>query len=178
MKVYVARHGQTEWNVLNKVCGRTDIGLTQEGFQQAKELSNHIATYKIQIIISSPLKRAIQTAQVVSQENNIPYLIDKRLIEQDYGIFEGVDRKNTDFLENKKQFAFRYPYGESMMQVAYRTYGLLEEIKNIYKGKNVLLVCHGGVARVIHTYFRDIRNEDFFLFSLENCHCLEYEFKE
>lgn len=47
MKVYVARHGQTEWNVLNKVCGRTDIGLTQEGFQQAKELSNHIATYKI-----------------------------------------------------------------------------------------------------------------------------------
>jgi len=55
--------------------------------------------------------------------------VDERLIEQNYGIYEGVDRKDEAFLKNKRDFAYKYPNGESMMQVAYRVYGLLNEIK-------------------------------------------------
>ena len=61
-----------------------------------------------------------------------------------------------------------------MMQVAYRTYGLIEEVKKKYAGKDVLLVCHGGVARVINTYFRDMTNDEFFNYSMENASFEEY----
>jgi len=55
-----------------------------------------------------------------------------------------------------------------MMQVAYRIYGLLGDIKEEYEGKNVLLITHGGVCRIIHTYFSDMTNEEFFQYTLEN----------
>lgn len=177
MKIYVARHGETEWNVLNKVCGRTDVKLTARGVEQAKQLGDELLGLSIYRIISSPLKRAVQTADIISKKNKIPYIVDYRLIEQDYGIFEGIDRSNEDFLKNKKEFAYRYPQGESMMQVAYRTYSLIEEVREVYGKKNLLLLCHGGVARIIHTYFNDMKNDEFFKFNIDNCKLVEYELK-
>ncbi len=105
----------------------------------------------------------------------IPMEIDERLIEQNYGIYEGVDRKDEWFLCNKRNFSYKYPNGESMMQVAYRIYGLLDEIKKKYKDINVLLVSHGGVCRIINTYFEDMTNEEFFAYRLKNGQLEEYE---
>ena len=99
---------------------------------------------------------------------NTPVVIDDRLIEQDYGIYEGVDRQNPDFLTNKRNFAYRYPNGESMMQVASRVYPMIEELKEKYEDKNILLLCHGGVCRVLKTYFQDMTNEEFFKYVLMN----------
>ena len=172
--LYVARHGQTIWNAQNKVCGITDVDLTDKGKEQAQALALAANSKRIDLIISSPLKRAVETSRIISNICNIPMEIDKRLIEQNYGIYEGVDRKNEDFLKNKRQFAYRYPNGESMMQVAYRVYGLLDEITKNYKQKNVLLICHGGVCRIINTYFRDITNEEFFNYNLGNGELEEY----
>ncbi|MBQ7839615.1 MAG: histidine phosphatase family protein [Lachnospiraceae bacterium] len=62
-----------------------------------------------------------------------------------------------------------------MMQVAARTYALIEEMKDTYRNKTVLFVCHGGVCRVIAAYFRDMTNEEFFLYKTENCGIEEYE---
>lgn len=97
------------------------------------------------------------------------------LIEQNYGIYEGVDRKNPQFLNNKRNFAYRYPDGESMMQVAYRIYGIIDKVKKEYQGKNVLLISHEGVCRIIRTYFIDMTNEEFFNYTLENGKLEEYE---
>ncbi len=168
MKIYIARHGQTEWNKLNKICGLTDVDLTALGREQAGKLAEDLKDKNISVIISSPLKRAMDTAGYVSGETGVPVMIDERLIEQNYGEFEGTDRKGAGFLENKRNFAYRYPNGESMMQVAHRTYGLLDEIKEKYAGNDVLLVCHGGVARVMRTYFMDMTNDEFFNYSMEN----------
>lgn len=63
-----------------------------------------------------------------------------------------------------------------MMQVAYRIYGLLDQIKKEYEGKTVLIICHGGVCRIIRTYFNDMTNEEFFEYTLENGKLEEYEF--
>ncbi len=174
MKIYVARHGQTEWNALNKVCGRTDLPLTQEGIEQAKKLSAAVSRLHIDLIVASPMERALQTARTVAEKNGIPYIVDDRLIEQDYGIYEGVDRLDEGFLSNKRQFAYRYPKGESMMQVAHRTYGLLDDLRKTHANENILLVCHGGVARVIRTYFIDMTNDEFSSYNTENCSCVEY----
>lgn len=173
--LYIARHGQTIWNAQNKVCGITDVELTEKGIEQATALARVIVDKKIDLIISSPLKRAIKTSKIVSEICNIPMEIDARLIEQNYGIYEGVDRKEEAFLNNKRNFAYKYPNGESMMQVACRVYGLIDEIKCKYEDKNVLLISHGGVCRIINTYFRDMTNEEFFNYTLQNGALEEYE---
>lgn len=134
--LYVARHGQTIWNAQNKVCGVTNVDLTTKGIEQAKALALVVESKNVNLILSSPLKRAIDTSKIVANICNIPMEIDERLIEQNYGIYEGVDRKSEDFLNNKRNFAYKYPNGESMMQVAYRIYGLLDEIKHKYKNDN------------------------------------------
>lgn len=174
MKLFVARHGETEWNALNKVCGRMDLPLTENGLRQAQLLADRTEKLKIDLIISSPMLRARQTAMPAAQRLGLPVLTDERLIEQNYGIYEGVDRKDPGFLGNKRQFAYRYPGGESMMDVAYRVYSLIEELKVKHSDKNVLLVCHGGVCRLIRTYFEDMTNEEFFRYSEENANVREY----
>lgn len=175
MKIYLTRHGQTEWNVLNKVCGRTDVALTDNGIMQASELAVNLKSAGIDMIIASPMERAYSTARIIGNELGLSVSTDERLIEQNYGIYEGCDRKNPDFLANKRNFTYRYPGGESMMDVAVRTYGLMNEIRDKYSDKNVLIVCHGGVSRVINTYFRDITNDEFFNYELNNCSVETYE---
>ena len=175
MKIYVARHGETEWNARNKICGRTDLPLTARGLEQARELAEKMADKKLDLIISSPMIRARQTAAAVSEVTGVQVLIDVRLIEQDFGDFEGMDRGTPEYLENKRRFAYRYPNGESQMQVAHRVYGFLAELKARYPEGNILLTCHGGVCRVIRTYFEDMTNEEYFLFSEENANAREYE---
>lgn len=174
MTFFVARHGQTEWNAENKVCGITDIALSEKGIAQADELAEQVKGENIEIIISSPMKRAVTTSRIVSEKCHIPMMIDDRLVEQNYGVYEGVDRRDELFLANKKHFAYRYPNGESMMQVAVRVYTFLDEIKKQYSGKNVLIICHGGVCRIIKTYFCDMTNEEFFRYTLQNCKLEKY----
>ena len=130
---------------------------------------------KIDLIIASPMKRAQQTANIIAEKCNAPVITDQRLIEQNYGIYEGLDRKNEGFLNNKRNFAYKYPEGESMMQVAARVYSLIDEIREKYADKTVMCVCHGGVCRVANTYFRDVKNDEFFHYCLENCGLEEYE---
>lgn len=175
MKLYVARHGQTRWNLEDKVCGRTDLPLTQLGMEQAQLLADRTKDLKLGVILSSPMLRACQTAAPTAALYGLEILTDDRLVEQDYGIYEGVSRFDEGFLGNKRHFAYRYPGGESMMDVAHRVYGLLDEIREKYAGKNVLLVCHGGVCRVIRTYFEDMTNDEYFHYSEENANVREYE---
>ena len=177
MKLYVTRHGETTWNAANKVCGRTDVDLTERGREQARALGEKLRRegVKIDRIVASPLKRAVETAQLIAgQIGEPPLSVDERLIEQEYGVYEGKDRKDPGFLANKRQFAFRYPGGESMMQLAHRLYSLLEELREGYPEETVLLVCHNGVCRVLNTYFRDVTNEKFFHYELPNCGLEEY----
>ena len=175
MKLYVTRHGETTWNVEWRVSGVTDVELTDRGREQANGLARVLKNEKIDLIIVSPLKRARHTAEIINRECNAPVIIDDRLTEQNYGIYEGAHRKSEGFLGNKRRFAFKYPGGESMMQVGYRVYSLLNEIKEKYGDRKVLLVTHGGVCRIIKTYFEDMTNEEFFEYSQDNCGLAIYD---
>lgn len=174
MTIYVARHGQTIWNAENKICGTTDIPLTEKGIKQAEELALQVKDKKVEIILSSPMKRAVTTSCIVSKKCGIPIVTDVSLIEQDYGIYEGADRNNEDFLANKRNFVYRYPNGESMMQTAVRVYSFLNEIKQRYADRNLLIISHGGICRIIKTYFDDMTNEEFFRYNIQNCQLEEY----
>lgn len=175
MKLYVTRHGETQWNTQNKVCGITDIELTHAGMEQAKALAARLIGCDIQLIISSPLIRAKQTAHIIAEALGADVIIDDRLREQNLGIYEGVLRTNEKYRSAKRNFACRYPGGESALDVAHRAYSLLDEIKAAYKHKTVLLVGHGSVCRLIDTYFNDMTNERYMEYVLDNCELKVYD---
>ena len=168
--IYVVRHGETEWNAVNKVLGRTDIPLNDEGIKQAHEIARSLKDIKIDIFLCSPLCRTRQTADAISDETGIRYTIDDRLIEQDYGRFEGVDRSDREYQSAKREYFVRYPGGESFFDLAARVYPLIEELGDT----NALLVTHGGIGRIICSYFEDMGNEEFVQFAQGNCEVRMY----
>lgn len=177
--VYFLRHGETFWNVEQKVCGVTDIELTQNGHQQAIQAAQMLQQSGLIIdeIWYLPLSRAAVTAKHIARQTKIPLKEEPRLLEQNFGCFEGTDRHSPIFREARQQFINHYDGGESMFQMAQRIYNLLDEIKEISEQRTILLVSHSGVARVVQSYFHDMTNEEFAGFRLHNCEILKYEFK-
>ncbi len=172
MKIYFTRHGETEWNSRNIICGITDIELTEKGRLQARELADRLSENHrdIDMVISSPMKRAVETASYSAKALGITPQTDIRLTEWNYGSYEGKHRDAEGFLESKLEFGCRMPDGgESVFDVVNRVYGLLDELWKKYPDKTILLVCHGGICRVIETYFRNMTREEFAGFFMGNC---------
>ena len=173
-KLFFVRHGETFWNVENKICGATDIALTEKGHQQAIDTGILIKEKKIQFdeILSSPLIRASETAKHISEITGIPMRIEPRLIEQNFGKYESTARDGAEFQLAKLHFLDRYGTGESMMRLGQRIYNLLDDIRK--DDKTYLLVAHNGIARVVQSYFYDMTNEEYARFGVKNCAVLEY----
>ena len=175
MKLYIARHGQTTWNVDDLVCGRADVPLTDLGHQQAQKLAESSLDKKIDVILCSPLERARHTAQPISDAIGVPIQIDDRLVEFDFGSFDGTSRFGEEFVWLRAQMPTRFPGGESGFDLAYRVYGLLYEIKEKYADKNVLLVCHNCVSRMVRSFFMNMSTEEYGDYHAPNAQLVEYE---
>lgn len=170
--IYVVRHGETEWNAINKVLGRaTDLPLNEKGMRQAEDAAKQLKDLKPDVFLCSPLLRARQTADTIAKEIGMQYVIDDRLTEQEFGIFEGVARDDQDYQNAKREYFARYPGGESYFDMAARIYPLIKEVED----RNALLVTHGGMCRIIRSYFEDMGNEEFVQFAQGNCEVRTYE---
>lgn len=176
--LYFVRHGQTIWNVENKICGATDIALTEEGHRQAEELGEEIRRQgvKADVILYSPLIRAADTARHISEITGIPARVEPRLKEQNFGKYESTPRNGKEFQEAKRQFISGYEGGESMFRLAQRIYNLLDEIRDDKEEKIYILVAHNGIARVVNSYFHEMTNEEYASFGVKNCQILKYDF--
>lgn len=176
--VYFARHGQTIWNVENKICGATDIELTELGHRQAEELGRKVLEMGIHVdeILCSPLVRAAETARHVAEITGLSCRIEPRLTEQNFGKYESTARNGEEFQKEKENFINHYDGGETMLHLAQRIYNLLDELKAESEEKTYLLVAHNGIARVIQSYFYDMTNEEFARFGVKNCEILRYDF--
>lgn len=174
---YFVRHGESLWNVENKICGATDIDLTEKGFQQAEQAAENILRQelKIDMILSSPLKRAYHTAQVISERTGIPLKTEPRLTEQNFGKWEGTARDGEDFRIAKTHFIESWDGGESILKTAHRVYSLLDEITS-QEETVYLLAAHNGLARIIQSYFHDMSNEEFAAFGIGNCEIRRYDY--
>ena len=177
-KVYFTRHGETVWNVENKICGMTDSPLTERGRAQARALGQKVKAggYAIDEILYSPLSRAADTAKAIADATGIPARCEPRLREQCFGKYEGTPRNGEKFRISKTCFADRYDGGESMLQLAQRIYNLLDELRD-QTDKTYLLVAHNGIARVVESYFHDMTNEEYALAGIRNCELVEYHFE-
>ena len=177
---YFVRHGQTVWNVENKICGATDSPLTEHGRQQAAETGKNIVESGIKAdeILYSPLSRAADTAKIISEMSGIPCREEPRLIEQNFGKWESTARDGADFKKAKECFAMSHEGGESTLRLGQRIYNLLDEIREESDEKTYILVAHNGIARVVQSYFHDMTNEEYAAFGVKNCEIVRYDFPE
>jgi probable phosphoglycerate mutase len=162
----------------NKICGATDIALTEYGHEQAIITGKKILEEGIQAdeILYSPLIRAADTAKHISELTGIPCRMEPRLIEQNFGKWESTPRDGLDFKKAKEFFACSHEGGESTLRLAQRIYNLLDDIKAESDEKTYILVAHNGIARVVQSYFTDMTNEEYAAFGVKNCEILRYDF--
>lgn len=173
---YLIRHGETVWNVENKICGATDIEITEKGHEQAIETGKKILGMgiKADVILTLPLIRAKETARHISEITGIPMEVEMRLKEQNFGRYESTPRDGLEFHEAKKDMASRFGTGESMLQLAQRIYTLLDDIRD--GDREVILVAHNGITRMVESYFREMTNEEFSSCGIKNCEIKRYDF--
>lgn len=155
MKLWVLRHGETEYNHQDRVMGNLDIPLNEDGKKQALSRREEIASAQIDLIICSPKKRTLETAQLAAP--NIPIIFDERLLSRDHGEFSGM--KSTEYNQHEYwniHLNQQYERAESVRHIFDRVGTLLEEIKEKYEDKNVLIVTHSGVTRCVYYYFNGI----------------------
>lgn len=177
MDILITRHGQTDWNVLKKVQGKADIDLNENGREQATIIAKKIDLEKIDLIISSPLKRALQTTEIINKSKGIPVIIDERISERDFGEFEG--KRTSDF--NYEEFwSYKankgYIKAENIRDFFDRVYDFLNEVKEKYKDKRILIVTHGGVSILMKCYFSGIPDMDSLLpLCIGNCEIEKFE---
>lgn len=188
MKIFITRHGQTEWNALGKLQGRQDIKLNEVGKEQALTTGEKIKNEKIDIIITSPLKRAKETAEIINKQFNVEIVEDDRLMVRCYGDFEGITK--VELKEKKIQYpeiddACNYLKNidifnmETIQDLCARIYECLDEITTKYQDKNLLIVTHGSSSIPIKCYFMKYPLENLVdrekIKGLENCEVVEFE---
>lgn len=153
MRLYLIRHGETALNVKGCYYGRTDAVLSEKGISQARYLKEILKEVSFDYIVASPLVRAYNTAQIVMEEREQEIFGDRRLMEQDFGIFEGMTYKeiqNTYPKEldawNEEFSTYRIPKGESFADVRSRAEDFLRDIPSgrESKGEKMLIVAHKG----------------------------------
>ncbi len=159
MNIYVVRHGQTDFNLNGLMQGITDNPLNSTGIRQAVELSKKLQDIRFEAIYSSPLKRALQTAQIIRARNayNPPIIVDDRLKEIDMGKWEGrkfmeVREENEELFRkiDRNPFLYNPPEGETFEQLVSRVESFLRELLS-KDYENVLIVAHQIVNGVIRT---------------------------
>lgn len=153
MRLYLIRHGETALNVKGCYYGRTDAVLSEKGISQARYLKEILKEVSFDYIVASPLVRAYNTAQIVMEEREQEIFGDRRLMEQDFGIFEGMTYKEIQSnypkeLDdwNEEFSTYRIPKGESFADVRSRTEDFLRDIPSgrESKGEKMLIATHKG----------------------------------
>ena len=174
MRLYILRHGQTNLNVERKVQGHINSELNETGIRQAEELAEVVRRNNLHFdtIFCSPLKRAMDTCQIVTGLDPSHFIIDERIKEFDFGEIEGTPYRDLPG-ESKTFFTAPDKYqpqgrGETFQHLIARTSEFLKELKTRCTG-NVLLTSHGTAIHAMLLYFRGKELKDFWDEDVHNC---------
>lgn len=175
MKLYAVRHGETIENSNDCLCGRINSCLTEKGIQQALEIRKYFEDKNIDLIFSSPLERCKQTAQIISN-NQIPITYSDSLLGRDHGEFTGVHKSLINFDEYwNYNLNIKYKSAENVRDLYNRVKILVEELKEKYYDKDIIIVTHSGILRVLYYYFAGIpENGILSEIEIKNCEIFEY----
>ena len=157
MKIYFVRHGQTDFNAGKAYAsGDVDHELNETGIEQAKQTRDQLRDKTFDIVISSPLRRAKKTAEIINERHNLDIQFDERLKER----FSGQLSQAPNLEVWNKSFDFDDELivedGETATDFFTRIYDFLNDVSASYGDKTILIVSHGGVRHAFHAYFHHL----------------------
>jgi len=174
-EIILARHGETEWNLKEVFRGRLDIELNETGIKQAELLAEYLSERKIDAIYSSPLKRAVKTAEIIAGYHNLDIEIVPGLIDFDYGKWQGLPHQEVkdkykelyaEWINSPEQV--KIPAGESLNDVRKRAMSVVGDVITKYKG-TVVLVAHRVVNKVLICTLLGLDNSHFWNIRQDTC---------
>ena len=175
MKLYVLRHGETNENITKVMQGNMETYLNETGKAQAISVRDKVKEAGIDLVISSPKIRALETARLAAPEVDI--IEDERLLSRNHGEFEGMTRDQINLHEywNIKKNV-QYERAETVGELFNRISSLLNDILEKYNDKTVMIVTHSGITRVLYYYFNGFPEDgDLTEYESTNCSFEEYE---
>ena len=166
MELYIIRHGETEWNKEQRLQGRSDIPLNEYGRELANITSEALKDVEFDLIYSSPLCRAYETALILRRDRNIPIVKDEHLVEMSFGDYEGVPAREvpTDFrafFDDPVHYTTP-PNGESYAHIIKRTSEFIDTVivPASSQYKRVLIVAHGALNKglMLHLDHKELKD--------------------
>ncbi len=180
--LYILRHGTTEWNELRKLQGRTDIPLNENGRSMAKAAHDEYRDVHFDLCFSSPLKRALETAQILLQGRDVPIVTDDRLMEMSFGEYEGSVNYFQDpdlpinvFFRDPASYTEAVGGAESMEELFARADSFLSDraLPEVRKGKDVLIAGHGAMNSAIICRLKNLPVSEFWSNGIEQCKLMQ-----
>ena len=156
LRIVLVRHGETDWNKSKKFQGQRNIGLNEKGRAQAEALASALKEEPLKVIYSSPIARAVETAEIINRYHNVSLEQRDGLKEMNVGDFEGLQLK--DLAGDYSQFfqewledaaSVRMPNGETLQEVQERAWSVLEEVVDAHNEGSVLLCAHNFVNQMV-----------------------------
>ncbi|HHU52709.1 MAG TPA: histidine phosphatase family protein [Clostridiaceae bacterium] len=151
MRLFLIRHGETQWNKWQKIQGQVNIPLNETGEAEARKLSEILRNKKFDVIYTSPLNRSKDTAGIVFGHDAV-IIIEPLIIEMAFGIYEGFNYGNLDIDKNHDLYTYFYDRknyvppkgGESIQQVTDRAKAFLNKMLNQHRNETVIAFSHGA----------------------------------
>jgi broad specificity phosphatase PhoE len=174
LRVYLIRHGQTDWNCDQRVMGQLDIPLNEIGRAQARRTAEFLSHEKFSAVYSSDLSRAWETAQLIAQLHRLEVIPAPELREMTYGHWEGLTRQEViarypeEYAQRRENpSGFQPSGGESRQELYDRSTRKFEEIIAQHQHEPIALIAHGGSCRAIVSYVAGL--DGWGPFAIDNC---------
>ncbi len=190
-RLILVRHGQSVWNASNRFTGWTDVGLSEQGVEEAEDAGRQLSEIRIDVVHTSDLVRAQRTAEIIMRHNeaseDVPTNYDWRLNERHYGALQGLNKAETAEQHGAEQvhiwrrsFDVAPPEGESLEMTAERTipYFTEEIVPDLVSGKNVLVSAHGNSLRSIVMHIDGISPEDIVSLEIPTGEPIHYSYED
>ena len=183
--IILVRHGQTAWNAAEVFRGRIDIELDETGLKQAELLAEYLGQRELEAVYSSPLKRAVQTAEAIARHHGLVVEIAPGLNDMDFGEWQGLSLQEVKTRFNELFAAWvsdphqvRMSSGESLDEVRQRALSVVNQVVDKHEGKVVVLVSHRVVNKVLICALLGLDNSHFWDVRLDTCGMTTFEFAD
>src|SRR4030042_2971704 len=174
-ELLLIRHGETEWNAGEIFRGRADVNLNEKGIVQAKLLGEYLKNSRLETVYSSPLQRAVRTAERIAKHHTLDVTTESALIDMDYGEWQGMPLaevkkiyKNLYIKWETSPENVKFPGGECLDDVRNRAVTAVNKIVKKHKG-SVVLVSHRVVNKVLICFMLGLDNSHFWNIRRDTC---------
>jgi len=169
MKIYIVRHGETEWNIEGRLQGWKNSDLTKKGIENAKKLGEYLNNISFDKIYCSPAGRAIQTANYIIGDRKLEITTEEKLKEMGFGMLEGLKHdemkerypKQQDNLWNNPHLYEPFKDGESYEDLLKRANEFIEILRKEQTGDNILVISHAAFIKALFVVIKNLSVEEF-----------------